>query len=255
MQNSKSDQRQLTVADDGSGGWTALVAPAGDSAVLVLRGSLAAAMVVSELQIAAWSADDDRLPPAPRMDGRGVGTIDARFLTEGAILSALLDALSAAGGGDRISIAAQNFSDRRLIDAALHAAGRGARLQVLLALNSMPNLAVAGELERDGAGRIEVRWARAGPQAGPPKLVLVQHRTDVWMYWGSANFTRRNLEDLNLTAAVELHMPARAAAARAATDYFATAWSQAAPAAGTPGPPAADYWRYRFAEASGLSSF
>src|ERR1700722_4580080 len=47
MQNSKADQRQLMMADDGSGGWTAVIAP-GAAAVLTLRGSLARSMIASE---------------------------------------------------------------------------------------------------------------------------------------------------------------------------------------------------------------
>src|SRR5258705_1446090 len=122
------------------------------------------------------------------MAGRGVGSIDARFLTEGAIETALLGAIAAAGSGDEISIAVQNWSDRRLVAAALGAAGRGARLQVLLARNRMPNQAVAGEL-LDGGGHIEVRWCRSGTEASLPKLLVVQHRNDLWMNFGSANFT------------------------------------------------------------------
>src|ERR1700726_1763009 len=52
MQNFKADQRQLVVADDGSGGWNAIVAAAGAPAGLILRGSLARAMIAGELQIA-----------------------------------------------------------------------------------------------------------------------------------------------------------------------------------------------------------
>jgi phosphatidylserine/phosphatidylglycerophosphate/cardiolipin synthase-like enzyme len=86
------------------------------------------------------------------------------------------------------------------------------------------------------------------------------------MNLGSANFTRRNLDDLNLEAGVELRMPAHAAPARAAADYFARQWAgaaaadaaAAAAAAGTADSAqasAAEYWRYRLAEATGLSSF
>ncbi len=64
MQNFKADQRQLVVADDGSGGWSAIIG-AGVSAGLILRGSLARAMIAGELQVAAWSTDDDRLPVGP----------------------------------------------------------------------------------------------------------------------------------------------------------------------------------------------
>jgi len=258
MQNFKADQRQLMVTDDGSGSWITFIVSGGARTGLVLRGSLARAIVAGELQIAAWSTDDDRLPSAPPMDGRGVGSIDARFLTEGAIESALLDALAAAGRGDRVCIAVDHLSERAVIAAALQAAARGATLQVLLARSRMPNQAVAGELEREGGGRIEVRWSPFEPGPVHPGLLIVQHRTELWINWGSANFTRRNLGDLNLEAGVELRMQARSAPARAVTDYFARTWSNAAPDAYDPAAAnesSGAYWRYRIAEATGLSSF
>jgi PLD-like domain len=266
MQNFKADRRQLMMADDGSGGWTAVIGPSA-AAVLILRGSLARSMIASELQIAGWSTDDDRLPPAPQMDMRGVGSIDARFLTEGAIESALLDAIAAAGKDDLISIAVENLSDRRLIAASLSAAARGAHLQVLLARNRIPNQAVAGELLRYGGVRsgvrsgvgggvpIEVRWYPIERGATHPALLIVRHRTDVWMNLGSANFTRRSLGDFNLESSVELRMPARAAPARAVSGYFAMLWLSAAADTDTADESAAAYWRYRVAEATGLSSF
>jgi len=253
--NSKSDQRQLVVADDGSGGWNAIIAPAGATASLTLRGPLARAIIAGELQVAAWSTDDDRLPVGPSMDDRGVGSIDARFLTEGAIESALFDAIGAAGSGDRLGIAVENFSERRLIAAALRAAARGASLQVLLARNREPNQAVADELLRSGGGRIEIRWYLGSDAASLPKLLLFRHGEDVWMNLGTANYTRRNLGDLNLAASVELRMPVRAAAARAVTEYFSEAWSVAATDPKFAAASAADYWHYRSAEAGGLSSF
>ena len=253
--NSKSDQRQLVVADDGSGGWIAIIAPTGAAASLTLRGPLARAIIAGELQVAAWSTDDDRLPVSPSMDDRGVGSIDARFLTEGAIETALFDAIGAAGSGDRLGIAVENFSERRLIAAALRAAARGASLQVLLARNREPNQAVADELLRSGGGRIEIRWYLGSDAASLPKLLLFRHGDDMWMNLGTANYTRRNLGDLNLAASVELRMPARAAAARAITEYFSEAWSVAAADPKFAAASAADYWHYRIAEASGLSSF
>ena len=65
----------------------------------------------------------------------------------------------------------------------------------------------------------------------------------------------RALDDLNLEAGVELRMPAQSAPARAVTDYFAKAWSNAATDASYTDEPITTYWRYRFAEATGLSSF
>jgi hypothetical protein len=254
MRNFKADQRQLVVADDGAGGWIASMEPSG-AAGLVLHGSLARAMIAGELQIAAWSTEDDRLPSSPRMEGRGVGSIDARFLTEGAIEGALLEAMSAAANGDQICMAVQNLSDRRLIAAMSRAVARGAHVQVLLAGNPMPNQAVAGELLAEAGGRIEVRWYPAGYAVPHSGLLLVRHGADVWMNLGSADFTRRNLGDLNLEAAVELRMPVRSAPARAATEYFAEQWLGATAEAQFAQGSVAAYWRYRFAEATGLSSF
>jgi hypothetical protein len=271
MRNFKADQRQLVVADDGAGGWIASMGPSGSEPVvgaeaapdtapagaagLVLHGSLARAMIAGELQIAAWSTEDDRLPSSPRMEGGGVGSIDARFLTEGAIEGALLDAVAAAGNGDQICMAMQNLGDRRLIAAMSRAAARGAHLQVLLARDRIPNQAVAGELLGEPGGRIEVRWYPAGYPVPHSGLLLVRHGADVWMNLGSADYTRRNLGDLNLEAAVELRMPVRSAPARAATDYFAEQWSGASADADFAQASIVAYWRYRFAEATGLSSF
>jgi hypothetical protein len=259
MRNFKADQRQLVVEDDGAGGWVATLRPIDSApaaaASLVLHGPLARAMIAGELQIAAWSTGDDRLPSSPRMEGRGVGSIDARFVTEGAIESALLDAIAAAGNGDQVRVAVRNLSDRRLIAAMSRAAARGAHLQVLLARNPMPNQAVAGELLGVAGGRIEIRWYPAGYPVPHSGLLLARHGADVWMNLGSADFTRRNLGDLNLEAAVELRMPVRSAPARAAAEYFAEQWSGGSADADFASASITAYWRYRFAEATGLSSF
>ena len=243
------------MADDGSGGWSAIIAPSGAGAGLVLKGSLARAMIASELHIAKWSADEDRLPAPAQMDGGGLGSIDARFLSEGGIEAALLDAVRAAGRDDQISIAVGDLSHRPLVAAAIAAAWRGAQLRVLLSRNRMPNQVVADELLRDGGGRIEVRWYPSEPAAPRPSLLTVRHRNDLWVNLSSANFTRRSLADLNLEAGVELRMPPRAAPARAVSEYFDGLWSGAAADAGLANEAAFAYWRYRFAEATGLSSF
>jgi PLD-like domain len=270
--NLKADRRQLLVADDGAGGWTSIVisaaatsaasadaaAPAGRAVSagvgLEIRGHLAAAIVASELQIAAWSTDDDRLPAVPPVDSRGVGTIDARFLTEGAIQAALRDAIAIAGSGDSIKIAVQAFGDRQMVDAVVHAAARGARVQLLLDPGSPETQAAAGELLREEPGSIEVRW-RAGNSRAAAGYAVIQHRNDVWFDLGSANFTRRDLDDLDLAADIELHMPARAGPARAVTDLFAKHWSNAAAYAAHADESKETYWRYRVAEATGLSVF
>jgi hypothetical protein len=256
--NFKADRRQLLVADDGAGGWTSIVMSAAAAGMIAsvgleIRGHLARDIVTSELRIAGWSTEDDRLPAAPPLESRGIGTVDARFLTEGAIHAALRDVIALAGNGDSIEVVARAIGDRSIVDAMLLAAARGARLQILLDPVLSDTRAAAGELVHNAAGNIEVRWQSTGQTQA--RYALIRHRNDVWLDLGSANFTRRSLEDLNLEADIELHMPARAAAARAAMDFFAKAWSSAVAYADHADESRETYWRYRLGEATGLGMF
>jgi hypothetical protein len=254
--NQQANLRQLLVADDGAGGWSSLIAAeapraGGSGGVAVeVRGRLARDIVASELQIAAWSTEDDRLPGPPPAEIRGVGSIDARFLTEGAISTALRDSIAVAAGGDSVSVAARALGDRAFIHALLRAAARGAHLQLLLDSRLPANRAVAAELARTGAGSIDIRWQASG-SASATGFVLVQHRNDAWLNTGSAELTRRALDDLNLAANIELHMPARAAPARAAAASFARAFASGAAYSEHADESSGTYWRYRVAEATG----
>jgi cardiolipin synthase A/B len=252
--NFKRDDRQLIVADDGAGGWISML-PAGAASDLAVEisGGPARDIAASELQIAAWSTGDDRLPQPPPAGGPGFGSIDARFLSEGAIRGALLDALTAAAAGDEISLSAQRLSERRVIGAALRASEHGVRVVMLLDPDAAPNRAVAAELVRQSSGRIEVRWQSGARRS--LSLVLVRRRRELWADVSAAGLARPDLGDLNLGGAVELRLPERAAAARALCDHFAAAWAVAAPYARYAEDSRSAYWRYRLLEAAGLAAF
>jgi hypothetical protein len=254
-QNHKADERRVFVADDGAGGWMSFVptAPDGDLAVEI-KGGLARDIAASELEIAAWSSGDDRLPAPPRAEPRVPGSIDVRFLTEGAIRSAMLDALGAAAAGDEVGLAAPRLSERRLIGALSSAAARGAHVRVLLDPGAAPNAAVAAELERDGGGNLELRWL-ARPARAAASLAFVVRHGELWASAGAVEFTRPSLDDIDLESAVELRLPERAAAARAFEAYFAGTWAIGAAYAAYAVESEADYWRYRLKEAAALAAF
>lgn len=253
--NLKRDHRQLIVADDGAGGWVSLVPgnAAGDLAVQI-SGGLARDIIESELRIAAWSSGDDRLPSAPA-GYRGVGSIDARFLSEGAIRAGLIDALGSARAGDEIDLATRALGDRPIITALLEATARGAHVRVLLDASAEPNRAVASELSHAGGGLAEVRWSNPAHNAVPASFLLVRRRGEYWLSAGAADFTRLSLGDLNLGAAVELKLPERSPTARSLADYFAKAWLGAAAYPRYALESRSDYWRYRVLEAAGLVAF
>jgi len=254
-QNHKADQRRLLVADDGAGGWVSLVSAAADGDLAVqITGGLARDIAASELKIAAWSSGDDRLPAPPRAAARGPGSIDARFLTEGAIRGAMLDALGTAEAGDEVGLAAPRLSDRRVIEAVLHAAARGAHVRVLLDPAAAPNGPVAAELERGGNGNIELRW-RVRPALATACLAFVARGGELWATADAADFTRPGLDDIDLESAIELRLPERAAAARALEAHFAAKWLAGAAYPRYAVESQADYWKYRLTAAAALAAF
>lgn len=252
--NAKADQRHLLVADDGAGGWISLLpANSGGDLAVQISGGLAHDIAASELRIAAWSSGDDRLPQPPQPRPEGPGSIDARFLTEGAIRGALLDALATAGAGDEIALAARRLSDRRLIVALLESASRGAHVRVLLDPGATPNTAVAAELEREAAGRIELRWLEAAERL--ESIALIARRGELWASAGAADFTRPSLDDVDLESAIELRLPVRAAAARALEAHFEGKWMAGAAYARHAQESSARYWQYRVTAAAALAPF
>jgi hypothetical protein len=91
----------------------------------------------------------------------------------------------------------------------------------------------------------------SSPPCGAARLLL-----------GSANFTRRNLNDFNLEACVAVDAPANSELAANVADWFETLWSNrpgaseyTADAAVWAEPSQGRYWLYRLMEASGLSTF
>jgi hypothetical protein len=244
--NRKADRRQVLVGDDGTGGYLSILGAVDASPALLIQGAPARDVVASELQVAAWSADEDRLPallpPLPRQ----AGTIDVRILSEGAIGSALLDSIGVAQSGDALRLAGHGLSDRRCVDALIDAAARGAKVQLLLdAIQS--NHFAADDLLRGG---VEIRWQASSPAR--MQWLLLQHHADAVMTMSTASLTRRDLGDFNLANGAELRMPERAPMARSSKEFFAAAWLRAAPASVAPGDQSMAYWLYRLREATGF---
>ena len=73
--------------------------------------------------------------------------------------------------------------------------------------NGIPNRSVATELAAASDGAIKVRWFRTHGEQFHTKLVAMRSATEFWFTLGSANLTRRNLENFNLEANVAASVP------------------------------------------------
>src|SRR5690606_5807844 len=116
-------------------------------------------------------------------------------------------------------------------------------------------------LVRDSAGHIALRWYRTQGEQFHAKYAAVRRGDRLWFTVGSANFTRRNIGDLNLEANVEVDAAVLSPIARQAMEWFETIWNNdgglvhSDPADAWKEDSRLRLWQSRLMEATGLSTF
>jgi len=272
--NFKANHRKTLVADS-PGGWAGLVTSGNPhdassrhhNVAIHFGGRAALDLLQTELAVATFSDGPGlRLPRAA--DADDAGGAELRILTESRIRDAALAMIDGAGPGDRVDVLMFYLSHRAIVRALVRAQERGAGLRVLLDPNrdafgrekdGVPNRQVALELHRAG---IPVRWCNTGGEQCHGKMLVVAHVDGTaTLLAGSANFTRRNLDNLNLESNVQVRGRGTTPVLAEAAAFFDARWNN------EPGldyslayeafadPSRVRYWRYRFMEWSGWSSF
>jgi len=275
MANFKANHRKVLIADQ-DGEWTGLVTSAnphdassahGNSA-LVFRGAAVADLVDSERAILAFSAPGLMLPEPGSQPAGTSPEHDVRVLTEAAIRDAVLERLAAAGPGSEVDLAMFYLSHRAIVKGLIDAQRRGAQVRVLLdpnahafgrEKNGVPNRPVAAKLHRAG---VAVRWCHTtGEQCHSKQLLVRQPDGEAVMILGSANYTRRNLDNFNPETNIELTGPGNLAALVNASAWFERRWNNHDQRRySVDYEQYADerrwrYWQYRVMERTGLSTF
>jgi hypothetical protein len=299
--NFKANHRKVLIADDGREGLVTIVGSANphdassahSNTAVKITGPATLPLLQSELQVARFSGWSGQLTAAtltggePRIDGSGTAAGSSRVpasasanseggrlkvVTEGGILTELLERIEAAQRGENIDIALFYLADRAVIESLLAASRRGVAVRVIMdpnkdafghAKTGIPNQPVASELVAASDGAIHVRWYRTHGEQFHSKLAMVYSPDRFWLTVGSANFTRRNLADYNLEANLVIELPRAAAVAQQTIDYFEILWSNRA-ALGIEytadfgyyaDPSQLHYWLYRVMEGTGASTF
>lgn len=275
--NFKANHRKTLVADSPSG-WVGLVTSANphdassahSNIALEFHGPAALDLLATEQAVVAFSAPDlvwpDVLEPDPAP--ANPGPIAIQVITEADIRDAVLDALKATGPGDRVDLAMFYLSHRAIIPQLKAAQQRGVQVRALLdpnhdafgrKKNGIPNRQVANELHHAG---IALRWCHTNGEQCHDKLLLIRKADGrAELIAGSANFTRRNLDDYNLETNARILAPADAPVITAAATWFERRWTNADQRSySLPYDAyAEDGWikplLYRFMEATGLSTF
>ncbi len=286
--NFKANHRKVLLADEAGSGLVGVVGSmnAHDASALhsnmalAVRGPALQPLLASELEIARFSGWLGQLPlaleppaaTAPLTNKTAATAAQVQVLTESAIRDALLERLKAARNGDEVSIGMFYLAERDTVRALVAAAARGVLIRLLLdpnkdafgrEKNGIPGRPLAAELNAASQGAIKIRWYRTKGEQFHTKVVMIRSGTRLWVMLGSANLTRRNLDDYNLEADLAADMPLDAPIAGELTRWFDTLWFNRGPR-GTEysaelgayaDTSQGSYWMYRLMEATGLSTF
>ncbi len=234
--NFKANHRKVIVADSAEG-WTAILTSANPHDASSAHGNVAirfggqavADLLETERAVVLFSGGPVPSPLGDLVPSRGL--VSVRVLTEGKIGDAIDEEIAAMRPGDEVAVAVFYLSDRAVVEGLIAAHARGVSIRVLLdpnkdafgrEKNGIPNRPVASELQRAG---IPVRWCDTHGEQCHAKMLLTRRGGEWNLLAGSANFTRRNLRDLNLETNVWVSGTLDDRVIRDAWSYFERVWS------------------------------
>lgn len=202
---------------------------------LRIEGAGQAAACASESAILRLSGADPFEAGTDRRAVRGAAgknALPVQLLTERRIKEKALELLTAAESGSRIDLTLFYLTDRDTIRALLRAKKRGCELRVILdpnkdafgrVKNGIPNRQTAAALTRAG---IPVRWADThGEQCHVKTLYVETSDQTAALLLGSANFTRRNLDNFNAECDLAVTAPHDHEAMARARETFDRWWN------------------------------
>jgi len=279
--NFKANHRKVFLADN-SGRLAAVVASANPhdgssrhaNVAISVKGQTAEALYQSETMVAQLSAASLNPLPENLLNNQTTGEnkyAKVRVVTENKIAQAALTVINQTQAEDKIYLAMFYLSDRRIIKALVEAAERGVITKIILdpnrdafgyEKNGIPNRPVAAELLRRSDNKIAVRWSDTHGEQFHTKMLIVFNNEEQTadLLLGSANFTKRNLNNFNLETDLWLTTRQDLSLAQEVKQYFENLWSNG------DGNYTVDYEKYQdeswplfftywLQETTGLSSF
>jgi len=192
-----------------------------------------------------------------------------QVLTEDKIKDKILETIEGTGSGDKIELGMFYLAHREIVENLIDASNRGVEIRIILdpnkdafgfQKNGIPNRQTAAELLKKTDNKIQVRWYLTHGEQFHTKIIAVHKKDSMVLIGGSANYTRRNLDNYNLEADLMVTVKKDDPIAKEFGTYFNQIWEN------QNGTYTADYseyaddslWKtivYRFQEKTGLCTF
>ncbi|WP_246541209.1 phospholipase D-like domain-containing protein [Peptoniphilus ovalis] len=157
-----------------------------------------------------------------------------RIISEGEIKKAIMENIEKAEAGDKINVGVFYISEFEVLRALGNASDRGVDVKIIADLNKdafglekngTPNRPALTELKEDFP-KLEIKFYNTSGEQYHSKMIYFENenRENVAIL-GSANFTRRNLDDFNLETDVEIMMNENSKIDEEIKNYFARIWN------------------------------
>jgi phosphatidylserine/phosphatidylglycerophosphate/cardiolipin synthase-like enzyme len=242
--NFKANHRKVILADN-QGKWTTVITSAnphdGSSAhsnvALKITGDFGREIYAAEKPVADFShgkLHDVIFKPMDRGNSDGTDCVHLYLVTEKKIEEQLIQQLEGLGPGDKVFMAIFYLSHRDIIKALLKAAETGTEVKIILdpskdafgrEKNGIPNQPVANELTKKSNGKIKIRWYHTHGEQFHTKLTLIEKKNGTSVVvLGSANLTRKNIENFNLELDAEIIGNPSAAVMQKIKQYYDRVW-------------------------------
>ncbi|MEB1806394.1 MAG: phospholipase D family protein [Bacillaceae bacterium] len=198
----------------------------------VVSGNIINDFLASEQAVANFSSSK-QLPSYDDLEVE-TGEIRVQLLTEGQTKEHLIEEINHTNHGDVIHVGMFNLSESKVVSSLISAANRGVQVNLILDPNEeifgnenigIPNRPVAADIEEYGNGNIQIRWYNTHDEQYHSKLILIERQESSTIIGGSANFTRRNLDDFNLDTSLRIVAPKDSEIITVVSNYFTTLWN------------------------------
>lgn len=229
--NFKADHRKVILADS-EGRLVAIIGSAdargsdqkNSNAAWLIKGGFGLSVYEAENAVAKMSGNSLSLLPEnlkndPALGENAFGR--AKLLTEGRVQAEALKMINALASGDKLRLAMFYLADSDIARALIKAADRGAVITLILDPNKL-NRQTACELYQGSGGRVKARWYRTTGEKFHTKLMIADYAKDnrLAVLTGSADFTRRSLDNFNLESAVRVSLKSDSELAGQIRQYF-----------------------------------
>ncbi|WP_433944383.1 phospholipase D family protein [Paenibacillus sp. SN-8-1] len=209
----------------------------GDITGDILESEQAVADFSGGVTLPKWSGSASSARPSAKPAGSSEAApapLQIRYLTEGKIYKYVLKSINETAQGDTLWMGMFYLADTQVMKELVDAGHRGVQIRLILDPNQnafgqekigLPNRPVAEELLERSGQEMQIRWYNTTKEQYHTKLLYIaKAKGPSIIMGGSANFTARNLDDLNLENDLWIAAPKGSKLTKDLDHYFGRIW-------------------------------